>query len=300
MSNNIQTLYSELKDKVNPTRLKEISIDIISKFKNRDDEYFVQFAKLIGVDSFNENINRIFAKIIQIYHPDKFTIINNEIESVYKNNKYEDLLRLKNIYLIDYKSLQTIITYDYIRKEDRAYSEDDFAYAEYDFDGEDIFNDAEYDNAIEDSVYPREYGFAEAVNHLFFGNLDYTLSASDLRNIDGELDLSDYEINDLAGIENCINTTILNLSGNNIIKIYQLSALSRLKSLFLSENSIEDISGLNSLALLQEIDLSFNNIEDISVLLELPELKYVNVIHNPLKDKTVINKLLKKGVIVIY
>jgi Leucine-rich repeat (LRR) protein len=299
MQNNIQTLYTELKEKVNPARLKDISIDIISKFKNRDHEYFIQFAKLIGIDSFNENLNRIFAKIIQIYHPDKFNIIKKELESVYKSNNYDDLLRLKNIYLIDLSSLQAAISYGYIEKEDHSYTEDEFGYAEYDFDGEDIFTDAEYDDTVEEHADPYAHGFAEAINKYFVGNLDYTLSRSDLRNIDGELDLSDYEINDLAGIENCINTNVLNLSGNEIIKIHQLSALVKLKALFLSQNSIEDISYLKSLTELEELDISFNSIEDISVLLELPKLKYVNVIHNPINNKSVINKLLKNGVIVI-
>ncbi len=181
------------------------------------------------------------------------------------------MLRLKNIYLIDLNSIHTALTYDYINHEKESYTEDDFGYTEYEFNGEDIFYDNEYENDFfENKDFPQEHGFAEAVNHLFFGNLDYTLSASDLKNIDGELDLSDYEINDLAGVEHCVNTTILNLSGNDIIKIHQLSALIKLKSLFLSENSIEDISCLNSLTALQELDISFNQIEDISVLLELP------------------------------
>jgi hypothetical protein len=301
MQNKIEHLYHELKEKINSVMLKDISIDIINKFKNRDHEYFIQFAKLIGIDPFNDSLNRIFAKIIQIYHPDKITIIFKEIESLYKTNKFEDLLRLKNIYLIDLNSIHTALTYDYINHEKESYTEDDFGYDEYEFNSEDIFYDNEYENDIfEDKDFPYEHGFAEAVNHLFFGNIDFTLSASDLKNIDGELDLSDYEINDLTGVEHCVNTTILNLSGNDIIKIHQLSALIKLKSLFLSENSIEDISCLNSLTALQELDISFNQIEDISVLLELPLLKYVNVIHNPINNKSVIDKLLKNGVIVIF
>ncbi len=300
MYNNIQTLYGELKEKVNPARLKEISIDIIGKFRNKDIDYFVHFAKLIGIDSFNENLNRIFAKIIQIYHPDKFAVIKKEIEAGFKNNNYDDLLRLKNLYLIDLTVLNVAAGYEYITEEDHIYNEDDFGYAGYVFEGEDIFTDVDFDDSEEEALYRHEYGFAEAVNHLFFGNLDHTLSGSDLKNIDGELDLSDYEINDLAGIEHCINIVILNLSGNNIIKIFQLSALSRLNSLYLADNMIEDISCLNTLAELHELDLSNNQIEDISVLLELPKLKYVNILHNPVKNKSIIKALLKKGVIVIY
>jgi hypothetical protein len=300
MQNNIQTLYSELNEKVNPARLKEISIDVISKFRNRDTEYFVQFAKLIGIDSFNENINRIFAKIIQIYHPDKFAVIRKEIESVYKSNNYNDLLRLKNTYLVDLGSLHAAVSYGHISEEDHIYNEDDFGYTEHIFDGEDIFTDVDYDDAAEEASYQHEYGFAEAINHLFVGNQDHTLSRSDLRNIDGELDLSDYEINDLSGIEYCINTTVLNLSGNNIIKIFQLSALIRLNALYLADNMIENISCLNTLVEVQELDLSHNQIEDISVLLALPKLKYVNILHNPVKNSSVIKSLLKKGVIVIY
>ncbi len=95
MQKNIENIYHELKEKINSVMLKDISIDIINKFKKRDHDYFIQFAKLIGIDPLNDSLNRIFAKIIQIYHPDKITIIFKEIESLYKTHKYRRFAAFK-------------------------------------------------------------------------------------------------------------------------------------------------------------------------------------------------------------
>ncbi len=310
MRNKISELYNEIKKIITPSRLKEISIEIINKFKKKDHAYLKKFAEMAGIDASDKNINRLFSTLIQIYHPDKLKLIHNEIESLYSKGQYEELLRYKNIYLFDLKSIYTAADYTYIDNKyydlgEQGYGEDDFGYAEYEFDDNSYFYQESGEESFEDISADKEAafqerGFIDAVNRLFFGNLDLAISQSDLTDLEGELDLSDFEIDDLTGIEHCININFLNLSGNNIIKINRISALTKLKALYLSQNNIEDISGLGSLTGLRELDISFNYIDDISILLELPELTYVNIINNPLSNNPVIEKLIKRGVMVIY
>ncbi len=298
MTNNILNLYNELKEKITIDRLKEITIEIISRFKKKDSIFFSQFAKIVGIADEKTKYNKIFGQIIQIYHPDKFSKIQGDLELFFRNKDQNKLIYLKNIYLIDLKAIQKSIDYSYNEEEEHVY-EEDFGYQEYDI-GEElsdydfIYNDSEGDEASD------EIGFLEAINSLFVGNLDLSLSVSDLKNMEDDLDLSDFQIIDLKGIEHCINIKAMNLSGNYINRIQRLSFLIRLEFLYLSENYIDDISALSSLANLRELDLSYNHIEDFSPLLELDNLKYVNIIHNPPADKTIIEKLTNKGVIIIY
>ncbi len=301
MKEKLNKLYRELKDKITISRLKEISVVIINKFKSKDYRYLVQFAKTVGIESANLDTNRVFAKIIQVYHPDKFTIIHKEIDSRFKDNNFEELLRLKNTYLVDLKTIRSAIDYTYEDQEEQYYGEEDFGYDEFDL-GKyaEMYEYEEEEQIFEDAYAVYEHNFIQAVNEHFFGNLEHSVSMTDLRNLDGELDLSDFDITDLDGLENCTNISVLNLAGNNIIKIHQLCVLSRLEALYLSENDIEDISCLDTLSKLVELDISFNHIDDISVLLELGNLKYVNILQNPVSDLSVIEKLKKKGVIVIY
>ncbi len=293
-------IYDELKKNVTASKLKDISISIINGYKNKDLDYLSQLAELIGIEASSLGLNRLFSRLIQVFHPDKHATIIREIETYYKNNRIEELTRLKNIYLVDYAGIDRVIIQYEPDDESRSFSQDDFGYGEFnvrDEEFEDLPGREEFPGGDADI---HEYSFMEAVNHLFVGNLDYALTASDLNHLDVELDLSDFDIEDLAGVEHCINLTVLNLSNNNINRIGRLSKLSKLEVLYISDNEIENISALGGLTGLVELDISFNSISDISVLLGLDNLKYVNLINNPIGDKSTINRLLKKGIIVIY
>ena len=69
-------------------------------------------------------------------------------------------------------------------------------------------------------------------------------------------------IQDLTGLEYCINLEYLDISGNGIRDISPLSSLTRLKILIISDNGITDISPLASLTLLEELNLYNNGITD--------------------------------------
>jgi len=300
MNNNIETIYDDLKNHVTEKKLKDISVDVINRYKSKDLNALLRFADILEFDASGMNISRLFARVIQHYHPDKISLILCTIEQNYKENKLDELLRLKRIYIFNKtKSIPVNKKYDIDIEETYSYSDEYFGKREEtpDFD---INNDFEFDDHIDGQSDIHEYGFIEAVNNMFFGGMDDSITPEDLGKLEGELDLSDSEIFDLKGAELCRNVTILNLSGNQIDKLDRLAGLEMLECLYLSENDIESIDCLENLHNLKELDISFNNIEDIKVLLKLGELLYVNIMENPVKNKEVIKMLEEKGVIVIY
>ncbi|HQO39992.1 MAG TPA: leucine-rich repeat domain-containing protein [Spirochaetota bacterium] len=300
MKESHKRLYTELCGKITSDRLKDISIEIISRYRKKDHRYLAAMAESIGISSSGADMSSLFAGMIQLYHPDRLLKITSDIEESYSTGDTDALIRLKSIYLADFSNKKSIPDYDLDFESEYFYDEDDSSFSEFDEEEtemDDDFEDSEYSDELEDE---EEYGFIEAVNDLYIGNMEYELSASDLQNLDGELDLSGFDIDDLAGAEHCVNITVMNLSGNRIIRLHHLAGLVKLESLYLSENSIDDISSLAELKGLRELDLSFNQIEDISVLADLPSLQYVNLVDNPVKNIQVMDLLAARGVIVIY
>lgn len=139
------------------------------------------------------------------------------------------------------------------------------------------------------------------IRSLFLGNnLTAELSPIDLEQIDGELVLSNYEIDDLDGIQHCSHLRALDLSGNRIDNIYELRFLEDLEELDLSYNHLHSINELAEIHSLKVVYLDENSIEDISPLLHLPSLEFVSVIGNPLSSMQPIYELQENGVMVVY
>jgi hypothetical protein len=298
MAETIDNIYRELKKQVNPSRLKEISVDIIAKYRTKDRGGLSFYADLLGIDPSAIDTSRLFASIIQQYHPDKLTKIVNEIELHFKDRKLEELARLRTIFIFDMPEGTIQYGHDDTADERYDYSDEDFGYEEKTVYEDEAFEEERYEP--DDEFDDHEYGFIEALTRLIFGNLDFTMTIEDVQDLEGELDLSDYDIVDLKGIEHCMNISGLNLSGNDIRNISPLSRLIQLESLFLSGNRIRNINALAGLTNLKELDLSFNEIEDISVLKKLDSLLYVNLLGNQVRDADMIQELTDRGVLVIY
>jgi hypothetical protein len=291
MDSEIRSLYSRLKEEVSVDNLKEISSDIIHAYKTRNYPLLQRYASCVGLDVASTEKNRLFSRLIQTYHPDKFNLINLEIDNYFKKNDFEALKQYMRIFTLDWRSRPIAF----------EYSED------YDIDTEDIERfgmgvvGAEYFSNQEDtdSESTAETDFYEAVKRELSGELAYTLSPFDLNSLEGELDLSYYGISNIEGIGHCANITSLNLSGNRIIDLRPLSDLANIESLFLSENRISDIESLGSLTGLRELDISFNDIEKADALLGLENLKYVNLTGNRIEDEELVQNLRKRNTIVI-
>ena len=99
MTDHIDSMYRELKKQITPARLKEISVDVIAKYRANDRDGLSFYARLLDLDNSDIATGRLFAHIIQCYHPDKLTAITKEIELHYREKKAEELIRIKNTFI---------------------------------------------------------------------------------------------------------------------------------------------------------------------------------------------------------
>jgi hypothetical protein len=299
-------LYLSLIEAYSEKNLTKITSRIISLYKNKDFDslrsIMDKISKTIGFS--HTRINRIFSKLVMLYHPDKLSHYKLDID---KYNIAGDQVKLEALSHI-------FVTMDNIeRTPSKSHSSDHRAaeqqrkdFEEHDTDIPDIDDivDGEFwddDDRSYDIDEKEEdgYNILSAVKLKEYGNLDVKMNLAHLADIEGELELSNYDIDDLSGIENCINITSLDLSANHISDISKISDLTILEDIDLSNNLISDIHVLSYLVNLKNIDLSHNSIDDISALKELDELEYLNIIGNEVSQKD-IDELKSKGVVVIH
>jgi len=118
------------------------------------------------------------------------------------------------------------------------------------------------------------------------------LSDSGVQNLEGiefclnlrELDVSELGLEDLAILEDCRAIIELDASGNRLSSASVLAVLDRIETLDLSGNQIEDISPIQSLVSLAYCDLSGNRISDLYPLSACPILKTLALRGNPIAD----------------
>ncbi|QGU94993.1 hypothetical protein GOM49_07730 [Clostridium bovifaecis] len=153
------------------------------------------------------------------------------------------------------------------------------------------------------------------------GVFDRDILDKDLKKITS-MDLNHNNVEDLEGIQYCVNLKRINLSynkinnidnlenlekleeinlfNNNIEDISALSNLSKLKKVDLAKNRIKDVTPLGSLTNLQELDLYSNNIENIEVLSQLKKLTFLDVSRNKIKDLSPIKGMNLKSKKLLY
>jgi hypothetical protein len=301
---NIREIYDSCRSDITADRLKTIAADVISRYRDKDVSGLSWYASRLDLSPDSENISRLFARIIQVYHPDKLKKIHNDIDESFRSGDAAGLARLHDIFIFPMDGLKRLPRFVAEPEEDvYEYEDADFGYGE-EYARNDIYTEdypGAYEEGDDEEEKPyTEHGFIEAINTYIFGNLDLVLDLADLRSLDGEFDLSGCDIADLEGIENCIHIVGINLSANRIEKTGALGALTMLERLYLAENEIFSIAALGGLTALRELDISFNQISDISPLLRCRGLEYVNVIGNPIDDESPLKEMERRGVMVIW
>ena len=98
------------------------------------------------------------------------------------------------------------------------------------------------------------------------------------------LDEVDRGIEDLSGLEHCINLEVVSLQLNGISDLTPLGRLSHLETLWLAANQISDLSPLSGLTNLRRLDVRSNQIDDVSALASLPNLEWLRLDSNPIGD----------------
>jgi hypothetical protein len=272
-------LYSKLCEAYSEKNLNVITSKIIEIYKNKQHHKLKSFLNAIGkyIDFQDEGMSKSFSKLIFMYHPDKGHQYRKEIEEIYKSGKNELLQEYTHIFIAaDLDSIPSVATDDL----DIDYS------PEYGLD--DDLNDFDYydrtyhqsDDLQDDLDYEFDNTFFGAVKRKYYGHLMVEMPSYYLEDLD-EIEMANYDIADLYGVEFCRQVVFLNLSGNNITDISDTKSLSLLEELYLSDNEIGYIDAVSNLIKLRVIDISNNAVDDLSPLFELPDLEYVNVVGNP-------------------
>lgn len=294
---NLKQLYLDLKSTFTEENLNRITRKIINSFRNEEFDFFknivIHLDKFIKLDGLK--LNKVFSKLVMLYHPDKLTFYQKEIENYYQNRDEEKLHQLSHIF-ITLQNINFISKYNTTDTLQDSGGPEDYGYEVDISDLDTIFdpNDFEGEQFAEDFTFD----FLSAIKYREFGDINYNVQPYHLEELVGELNFSRHRIDDLTGIENCINITSLDLSNNEIVDITKLGFLSLLEELYLPKNEIYSVDGLSNLINLRILDLSFNNITDISPLYELPNLNYLNVIGNQIPEDQIIQMKKSRRIIV--
>lgn len=297
-------LYCKLKDAYTEENLNRISSRLIRLYKEGQYETIISIANRIKMltGKAENRINRIFSRLIMLYHPDKLNYYLHDIERLYYAGNSSELFRYSHILIVLDKEDEVfntpLLDFDDLFPDGQewGYDEEDLIYftdlenSEL-FDGEDQNDWGSYQTISKD--------FFSALKRKEYGSLQVDLQYYHLEEMDGVLNLADYEIEDLSGVEFCRNISSLDLSDNNIMDLTKLHSLKQLNELYLSNNNIDEIGILYKLEGLKILDLSGNQIEDIRPLYHLDNLELLNIAGNQVPEDQ-IRELTGQGVVVVY
>ncbi|NQT24638.1 leucine-rich repeat domain-containing protein [candidate division KSB1 bacterium] len=277
-----RNLFDQLLSLYTQANLNHIASWIISAFKLKNHKVLLDLVKRIPEVPFasEKNISKLFTQLMILYHPDKLLSILKKIEDAYKDGPIETLKHFLHI----------SSTLAFIEKTAAQPSEDQNIQSSN--------QRADCSPATPTRMDTNDGSFISALKQKEYGNLDVVYHDGDLINMEGDLELSGYQIQNLSGLELCQNLIELDLSHNTIYDIWALSQLYLIEELNLSSNRIGSIDALESLSHLRILDLSFNDIEDIESLYDLEKLEVVNLIGNPIKEEQ-LPPLRRRGVVVI-
>ena len=289
-------LYSKLKDAYTTENLGLVSGRIIEMFRDKKHDALRVMQKVVNeyTPCNEEKVNKIFSRLIMLYHPDRLRQNLELLEKAYKADDFESLYSMSHILTVQnlepgHVALSSVFTEEDLAEE-FGWDEgaDGFSY----FMAEEEPEQDEY----EDSGLERR-SFLSVLKRRVYGNLNVDFPMYLLEDMQ-EIEMADYELEDLDGISACHNARAVDLSNNNLIDISELGELRQVERLYLSNNQIGLIDVLNMLSVLQVLDISYNDVDDISPLFELNYLSYLNVMGNRIPAWQ-LEKLQLKGVSIV-
>ncbi len=274
----IQELYTSLKAAYTPDNLGVISRRIIGMFReNRYDALrYIQKVVHEYTPCSEEKINKVFSRLIMIYHPDRLLQAVDQLDEAFQKGDFEALYAMSHILMVQNLEPENVTVSSIITEEDLA---EEFGWDSapdgysYFFPDEDIEDDPGMEP---DYTAP---GFLTALKRRIYGNLNVDIPIYLLEELD-EIEMAGYEIAYLDGIEACRLVRVVDLSNNNLMDISDLHHLRQIERLYLSNNHISLIDSLSNLTVLQVLDISYNEVDDLSPLFELMHLSYLNVMGN--------------------
>ena len=154
-----------------------------------------------------------------------------------------------------------------------------------------------FEEVEEDDLDYTNRSFLTALKRRVYGNLNVDFPMYLLEDLE-EIEMADYEIEFLDGIEACRHVRVVDLSNNNLTDLSDMRDLHQVERLYVANNHIGLIDPLSNLTVLQVLDISYNDVDDLSPLFELSHLSYLNVMGNRIPAWQ-LEKLQVKGVTII-
>jgi len=286
-------LYKQLLEAYSEKNLNRITGKLIELYQNRNYSEIRGIAnKISGYVSINEEKDaKCFSKLIMLYHPDKVNYFKNAINQNFTENNYNGLKQFSHILLID-----DIDTIKVVPLDDDIDYHPEFIWDDILDDGF-SFVDFESDENYEDfNPEEIERSFYNALKLREFGTLNVNFPVWYLQDYE-EMNLAEYGIDSLEGVEYCKYVLSLDLTGNEISDLTNLWNLKQVEELYLGRNQIGYIDALYNLKKLRILDLSANQVDDISPLFNHENLEYLNLVGNNVPTEQ-IEVLIQKNVIV--
>jgi len=291
----IKELQQMLMEAYTVKNLNNISLTLINLYKAGNYVTLQKISEIISdfVTVTIKDDGKGFSKLIMLYHPDRTGFHTKEINRLTDENNFDRLL--------EYSHILKLERIEEIAVSLRSYEDIDYSPV-YDWDleteGFTIINDNEPVEIIKTRTNSELIGYAfyDAIKIREYGHTDIEFPSIYLEDIE-EFELSSSDINDLDGVQFCINAKSIDVSNNRISDLGPLFGLINLEELNLSDNQIGYIDGISNLVNLKSILLSNNYIEDITPLFELKKLEYADLTGNNLDIKQ-INELIESGVTV--
>jgi hypothetical protein len=291
----IDELYWKLKESYSDSNLNKIAHNLIRLYRDKQFEKLQIIAEIVSGEELTESVTEKqgFSKLISVYHPDRIQYYHNELDKFVTSRDPEILHRLEHVLLIlnieeIVANIESIEDIDYCPEFKWDINEANFT----------IFTVSPKKSEFKRKQKSSRAGctFYDAVKTRMYGNTYMEFPWNYLENMD-EIEMAESQIDNLDGVEYCIHTETMDLSGNLITDLSPLYGLTMLKDLNLADNRIGDIDALGSLYHLRSIDLSNNAIDDLSPLFELEMLEYIDLTGNKISQDQ-LNVLNGKGVVV--
>jgi len=293
----IRELYQNLKEAYTSENLGLISGRIIDMF--RDHKYDALRAVQRVVNEYTpcegEKINKVFSRLIMLYHPDRLGQSVNRLEEAYGAGDFETLYAMSHILTVQNLEPDHVTVSSVITDEDLA---EEFGWDEG-VDGYSYFMaEEEADMDLQQEGDYAGPSFLTALKRRVYGNLNVDFPMYLLEDLE-EIEMADHELEYLDGIDACRQARAVDLSNNNLTDISDLGFLHQVERLYLANNHVGLIDSLSNLTVLQVLDISFNDVDDLSPLFELSHLSYLNAMGNRIPSWQ-LEKLHLKGVTVVH
>ncbi len=294
----IKDLYNNLKTAYTEENLHLISSRIIDMFRDHKYDALRAVQKVVNeyVPCQEEKINRVFSRLIMIYHPDRLSQSLIKLDGAYKRGDFEELYSMSHILSVQNLEPELVTVSSIITEEDLA---EEFGW-DAQSDGFSYFMDQDtYEREMEaqDDLDYTNRSFLTALKRRVYGNLNVDFPMYLLEDLE-EIEMADYEIEFLDGIDACRYVRVVDLTNNNLTDLSDLRHLHQIERLYLSNNHIGIIDSLSNLTVLQVLDISYNDVDDLSALFDLNHLSYLNAMGNRIPAWQ-LEKLQLKGVTII-